>query len=244
MLAKRRSEQLFTVRWRARGAVGFQGRPKCRHLVLPSVAPPRRPPCAVPTRPARCVSGFWTRQVYANIKGGLFPDTTASCPSQPWSASPHKHEPPRPVGSGVVLAPGSKNEKLSPRGYVCTWNLLLPLVRRSNQPSYFFLTCPAPPATSRPALPSQISPRCALFRPAMPRPACLVSTVLVRKVILRRTAKWRGRLGHDCSPGECSFSAPSTASKTHGLNVSQESRTSKIICKPMAEQSPQLTTCS
>ena len=24
---------------------------------------PRRPPCAVPTRPARCVSGFWTRQV-------------------------------------------------------------------------------------------------------------------------------------------------------------------------------------
>ena len=37
--------------------------PKCRHLVLPSVAPPRRPPCAVPTRPARCVSGFWTRQV-------------------------------------------------------------------------------------------------------------------------------------------------------------------------------------
>ena len=36
---------------------------KCRHLVLPSVAPPCRPPCDVPTRPAHCVSEFWTRQV-------------------------------------------------------------------------------------------------------------------------------------------------------------------------------------
>ena len=42
-------------------------RPKCRHLVLPSVAPPRRPPCAVPTRPARCVSGFWTRPVHDEV---------------------------------------------------------------------------------------------------------------------------------------------------------------------------------
>ena len=62
VFAKRRSEQLFTARWRAREAVGFQGDRNVRHLVLPSVAPPRRPPCAVPTRPARCVSGFWTRQ--------------------------------------------------------------------------------------------------------------------------------------------------------------------------------------
>ena len=41
--------------------------PKCRNLVLPSVAPPRRPPCAVPTRPARCVSGFRTRQVTMDL---------------------------------------------------------------------------------------------------------------------------------------------------------------------------------
>ena len=38
-------------------------RPKCRHLVLPSVATPRRPPCALPTLPARCVSGFLAQQV-------------------------------------------------------------------------------------------------------------------------------------------------------------------------------------
>ena len=48
--------------------VGQRGRwlprpPKCRHFVRPSVAPPRRPPCDVPTRTARCVSRFWTRQV-------------------------------------------------------------------------------------------------------------------------------------------------------------------------------------
>ena len=97
VLAKRRSGHFFTVRWRARGAVGFQGhgnvgtlfcpasprpavrpapcRPdppvvcpgfgldRCRHFGLPSFAPPHRPLCAAPTRPARCVSGFWTRQV-------------------------------------------------------------------------------------------------------------------------------------------------------------------------------------
>ena len=38
-------------------------RPKCRHLVLPRVAPFRRPPCAVPTQPTCCVFEFWTRQV-------------------------------------------------------------------------------------------------------------------------------------------------------------------------------------
>ena len=62
MLAKRRSEQLLTVPWKRDG---FLPRPpKCQHLALPSVVSPRRPPCAVPTRPARCVSGFWTRQVH------------------------------------------------------------------------------------------------------------------------------------------------------------------------------------
>ena len=35
---------------------------KCRHHVLPRVALSRRPPCALPTRPARCVSWCLTRQ--------------------------------------------------------------------------------------------------------------------------------------------------------------------------------------
>ena len=46
--------------------------PKCRHLVLPSVAPPRRPPCAVPTRPACGMSGFWIRQVFREFMQVLF----------------------------------------------------------------------------------------------------------------------------------------------------------------------------
>ena len=41
----------------------LRGRPKCRNLGLPSFAPPHHPLCTAPTRPARCVSGFWTRQV-------------------------------------------------------------------------------------------------------------------------------------------------------------------------------------
>ena len=64
MLAKRGSGQfLYSALEGQRGS--WIPRPtKCRHLVLPSVAPPCRPPCAVPTRPARCVSRFWTRQVF------------------------------------------------------------------------------------------------------------------------------------------------------------------------------------
>ena len=38
--------------------------PKCRHLVLPGFAPPRR--LAEPNRAACCVSGFSTRQVPIN----------------------------------------------------------------------------------------------------------------------------------------------------------------------------------
>ena len=63
VLAKRRAEQLFYSALEGRRGGWLPRRPKCRHLFLPSVAPPRRPLCAVPTRPARCVSGFWTRQV-------------------------------------------------------------------------------------------------------------------------------------------------------------------------------------
>ena len=44
-------------------------RPKFGHLVLPSVTSPCRPPCAVLTRPARYVSGFWTRQVSMFVPG-------------------------------------------------------------------------------------------------------------------------------------------------------------------------------
>ena len=46
-------------------------RPKCRHLVLPSVAPPRRPLCVVPVRPARCVFGFGIRQLIIIIASGM-----------------------------------------------------------------------------------------------------------------------------------------------------------------------------
>ena len=43
--------------------------------------------------------------------------------------------------------------------------------------------------------------------------------------------------------GDNPFSyVPSKASKTRRLNVSPEARTSEILCKPMEEQSPRLTT--
>ena len=63
-LAKKHSEQLFTVHWRSRG---LARPPKCLHLVLPSIDPPRRQPCAVPNRTALFVFGFWTRQVLIMI---------------------------------------------------------------------------------------------------------------------------------------------------------------------------------
>ena len=67
----------------------------------------------------------------------------------------------------------------------------------------------------------------------------------------RRGARRGGRAGsgrtvcqQDCSPREESFLAFSKASKTRRLNVSPEARTSEIVCKPMEEQNPQLTTGS
>ena len=48
----------------------------------------------------------------------------------------------------------------------------------------------------------------------------------------------------NCSPREQSFLALSRASKTRRLNVSPEARTSEILCKPMEEQNPRLTTGS
>ena len=68
MLAKRRSEELFTVRWEARGAVGFQGDRNDGTLFCP--ASPRPAVRLAPCRPDRCVSGFWTRQVI--VWGVLF----------------------------------------------------------------------------------------------------------------------------------------------------------------------------
>ena len=68
VLAKRRSEQLLTLRWKARGAVGFQGDRNVGTLFCPASPRPAVRPAPL-TRPARCVSGFWTRQVLscANI---------------------------------------------------------------------------------------------------------------------------------------------------------------------------------
>ena len=48
----------------------------------------------------------------------------------------------------------------------------------------------------------------------------------------------------NCPPRGQSFLIPSKASKTRRSNVSPEARTSEILCKPMEEQSPRLTTGS
>ena len=48
----------------------------------------------------------------------------------------------------------------------------------------------------------------------------------------------------NCPPSGQSFLVPSKASKTRRLNVSPEARISKILCKPMEEQNPRLTTGS
>ena len=74
VLAKRRSVFFYSALEGQRG--GWLPRPpKCPHLVLPSVASPGRLPCAVPTRPACCVSRFRTRQVYIvvfrDLLGGI-----------------------------------------------------------------------------------------------------------------------------------------------------------------------------
>ena len=55
-----------------------------------------------------------------------------------------------------------------------------------------------------------------------------------------------GKIGcqQNCPPRGQSFLVPSKASKTRRLNVSPEARTSEILCKPMGEQSPRLTTGS
>ena len=65
---KRRSGQLPSMPWRARGTVVFcanrpVGVPSC-----PAPARPAAPPCAAPPRPAHGVSGFWTRQANSNPK--------------------------------------------------------------------------------------------------------------------------------------------------------------------------------
>ena len=55
-----------------------------------------------------------------------------------------------------------------------------------------------------------------------------------------------GRTGRrqNSSPRRQASLVPSKASKTRLLNVSSEARTSEILCKPMEEQSPRLTTGS
>ena len=54
----------------------FLGEPTHRHPVLPRPAPPRRPPCAGPPRPARGMAGFWIRQIkiiMQSISGNWIP---------------------------------------------------------------------------------------------------------------------------------------------------------------------------
>ena len=130
MLAKRRSEQLFTVPWRARGTVGFRADRNVGTLFCPAsprLAVHRAPRRPDPTRPARCVSGFWTRQVYIGFpvfvlvgvfqdncllcpgrhKGHLFPgqtDPSAPRPALPRSAPPPRRAPRRTVPP--VVCPG------------------------------------------------------------------------------------------------------------------------------------------
>ena len=63
VLAKRRSGQLSTIPWRARGTVGFLATRPVGILFCPALLRPAAPPCAAPTRTARGMFGFWTRQV-------------------------------------------------------------------------------------------------------------------------------------------------------------------------------------
>ena len=69
--------------------------------------------------------------------------------------------------------------------------------------------------------------------------------------VSRRGARRGGGAGsgrtvcqQNCSPRGQYFFVPSKASKTRRLNVSPEARTSEILCKPMEEQNPRLTTGS
>ena len=85
VLAKGRSGQLSTTPWRARGTVGFWATRPVGVLFCP--APPRSavPPCAAPTRTARGMFGFCTRQVYIGFRlfvllGGRSSDVS----TMPW----------------------------------------------------------------------------------------------------------------------------------------------------------------
>ena len=64
VLAKGRSGQLSTILWRARGTVGFWATRPVGILCCPASPRPAALPCAAPTRTARGMSGFWTRQVF------------------------------------------------------------------------------------------------------------------------------------------------------------------------------------
>ena len=54
----------------------------------------------------------------------------------------------------------------------------------------------------------------------------------------------RTRCQQNCSPRRQASLAPPKASQVHRLNIFAEARTSEILCKPMEEQSPRLTTGS
>ena len=63
VLAKGRSGQLSTILWGATGTVSFCATRPVGVLFCPAPPRPAAPPCAAPTRTARGMFGFWTRQV-------------------------------------------------------------------------------------------------------------------------------------------------------------------------------------
>ena len=60
----------------------------------------------------------------------------------------------------------------------------------------------------------------------------------------RRRGSGRTACQQNCSPRRQASFAPSKASKTRRLHDSPEARTSEILCKPMEDQNPRLTTGS
>ena len=98
VLAKRRSEQLFFVRWRARGAVGSQGDRNVGTLLCPASPRPavRRAPCRADP-PVECPGFALDRCSTSSVCGILHNGTPCCCQSPVKSKSRKNHG---QVGSG------------------------------------------------------------------------------------------------------------------------------------------------